>query len=99
MEVPSIRIRVPVEEDGRRTWKEMAEVDTSVGAHAHWPPTMFARIVDTHLAATGNRGRWVGDATSWLMRARELHAFASDVMVAVAADARAADVLIPEAHD
>jgi aminoglycoside 3-N-acetyltransferase len=94
-----VRFRVPVGEDGRRTWREMAEVDTSVGAHANWPPTIFERIVDAHLAATRNRGGPVGNATSWLIRARELHAFASEVMVAVAADARAVDQLLPAAHD
>ena len=93
-----VRFRVPVLERGERVWKEMSEVDTSTGAHANWPWDIFSRIVDTHLAATANRGGRVGDALSCLLSARALHAFASGVMVAVAADAGAADELIPGAR-
>lgn len=86
------RFRVPVLEDGERVWREMAEVDTSdAGAHAHWPDRFFARIVDAHLAATGNAGGPVGDAHSYLIDAPRLLSFACDAMVAVAADATAAD--------
>ena len=85
------RYRVPVLEDGRRTWRWMEEVDTSDGgAHAHWPDRFFARIVDGHLRATGNRGGRVGDAPSWLMSARALHADAVRIMTRVALDAEAA---------
>lgn len=50
-------------------WREMAEVDTS---GEHLPDRLFARLVDDHLASTGNRGGRVGDAQSYLMRADEL---------------------------
>ena len=88
------RYKVPVEEDGRRVWRDMEEFDTSSdGAHANWPPRFFARITDTYLARTGNRGGRVGDAMCYLFSARGLLDFALPVMAAVAADARAADGL------
>jgi aminoglycoside 3-N-acetyltransferase len=87
------RFKVPVAEQGARVWRDMAEVDSSTGAHAHWPDRFFARIVDTHLTATGNRGSRVGDATCHLIPARGLLEFALTVMRDVAADPRAADTL------
>jgi aminoglycoside 3-N-acetyltransferase len=88
------RFRVPVEEDGRRVWRDMEEFDTSDnGAHANWPERFFAKIVDTHLMETGNRGGRVGDAVSYLLSARGLLDFALPVMEAVAKNARAADRL------
>ena len=88
------RYMVPVEEDGKRVWREMEEFDTStVNAHPHWPDRFFARLVDTYLDQTNNRGGQVGDAPSFLLDARGLLQFALPVMEAVAADARAADSL------
>jgi aminoglycoside 3-N-acetyltransferase len=82
------RFKVPVQDDdGRRVWRDMAEVDTSSkGAHPNFPERFFARIVDTHLARTGNRGGRVGDADSHLFDARGLMAFAQETMTAVAVD-------------
>ncbi len=85
------RFKVPVTENGERVWREMEEFDTSVGAHANWPGDFFARIVDGHLAATGNSGGLVGDAWSHVMSAPALLEFALGLMAAVAADPRAAD--------
>ena len=85
------RYRVPVLEGGERVWRWMAEVDTSDGgAHANWPDRLFAKIVDSHLRATGNRGGRVGDASSWLMSARALHDDALRIMARIAMDAGAA---------
>ena len=79
------RFQVPVDEDGRRVWRAMEEVDTSdAGAHENWPDRFFARIVDSHLAATGNKGGRVGNAISYLMRAAALLDFAAPIMDAVA---------------
>jgi len=89
------RFRVPTEENGRRVWREMQEFDTSDhGAHPNWPPRFFARIVDTHLGRTGNTGAAVGDSRSFVFSARDLLALALPTMVAVAADAAAADRLL-----
>ena len=75
------RFKVPIEEDGRRIWRDMAEVDTSGdGAHPSWPERFFARIVDGYLAATGNTGGRVGDAESYLMDAPGLLAHALHAM-------------------
>jgi aminoglycoside 3-N-acetyltransferase len=98
VDVPDKRIarfKVPVSESGVRVWRDMEEFDTSgEGVHAHWPRDFFARIVDRHLAASENRGGRVGDAQSYLLRARGLLEHALPIMRAVAANARAADSLV-----
>jgi aminoglycoside 3-N-acetyltransferase len=89
------RFKVPVSADGVRVWREMEEFDTAdAGAHPNWPPRFFARVVDTYLDRTTNRGGRVGDAESYLFDARGLLAFALTVMTEVAADPRAADKLL-----
>lgn len=40
--------QVPVQEDGRRVWRNMEEFDTSdAGVHANWPHRFFAKIVES----------------------------------------------------
>ena len=81
------RFKVPMSENGARVWRDMAEFDTSgAGVHANWPDRFFARIVDAHLAESGNRGGLIGDAASHLISARALLAYALPVMKAIAAD-------------
>lgn len=63
------RFKVPVLIDGVRTWRGMAEVDTSDKAHENWPERFFAQIVDAHLSRTGNTGGLVGRAKSFLIDA------------------------------
>jgi len=96
-EIPDKRIRrfqVPVQEDGRRVWRDMEEFDTSGdGVHANWPDRFFAKIVDAYLAETGNQEGRVGEAMSYILRARGLRDFALPVMEAVAKNPRAADSL------
>jgi aminoglycoside 3-N-acetyltransferase len=67
-----VQFKVPVMENGERVWRDMKEFDTSEGAHASWPPDLFAQIVDEHLSATTNGGGRVGDASSFLIDARSL---------------------------
>jgi aminoglycoside 3-N-acetyltransferase len=86
-----VRFKVPVNEDGRRVWREMEEFDTSIGVHANWPERFFARLVDTYCANTGNRGGTVGDAPSFLFDAAGLLDFSLRVMAAVADDPAAAE--------
>ena len=79
------RFKVPIEEGGRRVWRDMEEFDSSdQGAHPAWPERFFATIVDGYLAATGNAGGTVGNARSHLMDARGLLPYALDVMAATA---------------
>ena len=86
------RFQVPLLENGVRVWRETKEYDTSGdGVHPNWPDRFFARIVDTYLAQTGNRGGQVGAALCHLLSARGLLAFAQPVMEQVARDAHAAD--------
>jgi hypothetical protein len=61
--------------------------------HANWPDRFFGKIVDTYLITTGNQGGRVGDAMSYILRARGLLEFTSPLMEAVAFDPRATDNL------
>ena len=88
------RFKVPLLENGVRVWRDMLEYDTSGdGAHANWPDRFFARIVDSYLAATDNRGGPVGEAWCHLFSSRGLLEFARPVMERVARDPRAAEAL------
>jgi aminoglycoside 3-N-acetyltransferase len=83
------RFKIPVEENGVRVWRDMAEFDTSgEGVHANWPDLFFAILVDGYLDTTGNPGGHVGNATSHLFSARGLLEYALPVMEAVAAGRR-----------
>jgi aminoglycoside 3-N-acetyltransferase len=98
VDIPDKRIaifKVPVVVDGVRVWKEMEEVDTSERAHANWPDRFFARLVETYLSNSANRGGFVGNAECFLLDAAGFLRFALDIMSAVAADPRAADALVP----
>lgn len=79
------RFKVPVIEQGKRVWRDMAEFDTSQGVHANWPLTFFAELVDGYLAATANGGGNVGAATSHLLSARGLLEYSLPIMREVAA--------------
>ena len=84
------RFRVPILEHGKKVWKEMVEVDTADGgAHANWPPGLFATIVDEYLYSTNNLGGPLGAAKSYLVDARSLLEFAISIMRSVALDAKA----------
>ena len=85
------RFRVPVEENGKRIWREMEEFDTSdQGAHPNWPPRFFSDLVDGYLRTKNILGLSVGQAPSYLFPARELLDFALPWMRSIAADANAA---------
>lgn len=88
------RFEVPLLEDGRRVWREMAEYDTgSRGVHENWPDRFFGRIVGGYLRETSNEGGRVGSARSYLLSCRGLFDYARDVMTRVAADPRSAGAL------
>jgi aminoglycoside 3-N-acetyltransferase len=85
------RFKVPMAENGTRVWRDMEEFDTSgAGVHANWPDRFFARLVDGYLSATVNCGGPVGDASCYLLSARELLRFARPLMERVAVDREAA---------
>jgi aminoglycoside 3-N-acetyltransferase len=96
-EIPEKRVarfKVPIVENGERTWRAMEEFDTSgAGVHVNWPARFFARLVDGFLSASGNQGGRVGDAWCHLLPARDLLRFARPLMERVAADPHAADDL------
>jgi aminoglycoside 3-N-acetyltransferase len=79
------RFKVPVLENGTRVWREMEEFNTaSDGIHPNYPDRYFAALVDAHLSETVNRGGTVGRASSYLLSARALLAFALPRMRAMA---------------
>jgi len=43
--------------------KVIGTATSDAGAHAHWPPRFFARIVDDHLRATRNASGYSGSMT------------------------------------
>jgi aminoglycoside 3-N-acetyltransferase len=84
------RYKVPVSENGQRVWRDMEEFDTSdQGAHPNWAERFFARLADTYLTKTNNRGGRVGDAQCFVLDARGLLVFALQIMKEVGADPRA----------
>ena len=84
------RFRVPMLEDGKKVWKEMAEFDTSSqGVHANWTDCFFSTIVDQYLYSTNNLGGPVGGAKSYLIDANALLELADSIMRSVASDANA----------
>jgi len=88
------RYQVPVMENGCRVWRAMEEFDTSgEGAHENWPDRFFARIVDSLITTTGEKGTRVGDAMTYVISACELLDFSLPLMQAVAADPFAAKFL------
>jgi aminoglycoside 3-N-acetyltransferase len=87
------RFKVPVVEQGTRVWRDMEEFDTGDRVHENWPDRFFARLVDTYLAQTGNRGGQVGDAPCFLFDSRGVLEFSLRVMKDVAADPLAVSLL------
>ena len=63
------------------------------GVHPNWPDRLFAKIIDSFLVRTSNNRARVGDAMTYILRARELFDFALPIMKAVAADSREAESL------
>lgn len=78
------RFEVPVLVEGRRVWREMKEVDTSVRAHANWPDRFFRSLVDGFITREGIAPGRVGDATTFLLSARGLYEFARVEMERIA---------------
>ena len=74
------RFKVPVLENGKRVWREMAEYDTSNGVHPKLTGRYFAELVDGYLAETHNEGGRVGAATCHLFSASGLAAYAQPIM-------------------
>ena len=88
LDVPDKRVarfKVPLEEGGKRVWRECEEFDTSSeNAHPNWPPRFFAGLVDGYLARTSNSGAKVGNAQSYLFQARGFLEYVLPIMRAVA---------------
>jgi aminoglycoside 3-N-acetyltransferase len=94
VEIPDKRVvhfKVPVLRDGQRVWLDMAEFDTSKGAHANWSEHIFAELVDSYLLGTGNLGGRVGEAQSYLIDARPLLDHAMRAMRLIASDRQAGE--------
>lgn len=79
------RYVVPLLRDGKRVWVPCEEFDTSKGVHEAFPDDFFAEIIDDfideHEGTDICRKGKVGDATSILINAAALVAFAVPIMV------------------
>ena len=76
--VPNKRIdryKMPILKDGRRTWMEFEEYDTSHGI-VDWPDDYFETIIREYLSAGNGRGGKVGAADAYQFEAASLNAFA-----------------------
>jgi aminoglycoside 3-N-acetyltransferase len=92
-----VRVKVPVDENGARVWREAEKFDSSgAGVHPNWPDRFFARLVDTYLRRIDNSGNRVGDARAFLLESRGLLEFALPVMTAMATDPGAAMALLDD---
>jgi aminoglycoside 3-N-acetyltransferase len=88
------RFKVPVVEQGARVWRDMEEFDTSgAGVHPNWPDRFFARLVDSYLRASANRGGPFGNAWCYVFSGGDLLRFALPIMERLARDHAAADGL------
>ncbi|PCC75179.1 aminoglycoside 3-N-acetyltransferase [Nannocystis exedens] len=77
-------VRVPVLQDGVRTWIEVEEFDTNNNV-CDWPDRFFGTIVERFIAAGLARSGAIGAAESHLLPARALVEFAVPIMTATAA--------------
>jgi len=69
------RYKMPILRDGRRTWVEFEEYDTSHGI-VDWPDDYFETIIHEYLAAGNGRTGRVGAADAYQFGAASLNAFA-----------------------
>ena len=97
VDVPGKRVvhyEVPWLVDGERVWRSCEEFDTSEPAPPAWPETFFRDITDAYLRRTGNAGRRIGDADSYLFEAQPFLAFALEAMAALVHDPPRARALL-----
>ncbi len=85
-----VHIESPLSRDGRRTWVDIEEYDTSIGV-VDWPDGFFADIVGRFLGTEHAQTGRIGDAASHLLDAANLVAFAVPLMVDTAEAVRGAN--------
>ena len=85
-----VHIKSPLLRDGRRTWVDIEEYDTSTGV-VDWPNGFLADIVRRFLATKHARTGRIGDADSHLLDAASLVEFAIPLMVDSASELQAAN--------
>src|SRR6202011_949348 len=76
----TLRLKFPLEIDGRRRWVDVEELDTSTGVRDWDDPRFFARIVEEFIERTGIESAAIGNAASYLLSAAELVRFAVPIM-------------------
>lgn len=77
-----VRIKVPLFRSNARQWVDVEEYNSSTGI-CDWPELFFAEIVQKYLQQHGKSGR-IGQATAYVLDARELVEFAIPIMVETA---------------
>jgi aminoglycoside 3-N-acetyltransferase len=77
-----VRIRVPLLRSSEKQWLDVEEYNSSTGI-CDWPDRFFAEIVERYLKLHGATSR-IGQATTYVLDAKELVEFAVPVMVETA---------------
>jgi len=78
-----VRIKAPLKIDGKREWVEIEEFDSMIGIRL-WEDRFFAHIMEKFIASGRASEGAIGNAKSYLFRARELIDFAIPIMVETA---------------
>ena len=88
----TVRIKLPLPVDGKRTWIEIEECNSSIGIR-DWPERFFAYIVQAFLQTPSVRTARLGDAVTHSLDAKALVEFAIPIMVETAARLDAAALI------
>jgi aminoglycoside 3-N-acetyltransferase len=80
----TVRVKLPLPVDGKRTWVEIEECNSSTGIR-NWPERFFADIVQAFVQTPNVRTARLGDAVTHSLDARALVDFAIPIMVETAA--------------
>jgi aminoglycoside 3-N-acetyltransferase len=80
----TVRVKLPLPIDGKRTWVEIEECNSSTGIR-DWPERFFADIVQAFMQTPNVRAARLGDAVTHSLDARALVDFAIPIMVETAA--------------
>jgi aminoglycoside 3-N-acetyltransferase len=80
----TVRVKLPLRIDGKRTWVEIEECNSSTGIR-DWPERFFAAIVQAFMQTPNVRTARLGDAVTHSLDAKALVDFAIPIMVETAA--------------
>ena len=88
-----VRIKIPLLQSGEKQWIDVEEFNSSTGIR-DWPDRFFAEIIETYLRKFSVIAGKIGQATTYVVDAKQLSEFAVSIMVETA---RELDAKSPEA--